>query len=131
MKYAKELKDKDGRRWNVRKSKGSVDNLNLLLEEGSDVSVAIIQSGVIKPEDSDKLIALGSLYVANLSGSSIAATKPLFIESLPPKKAVIATGGKAGACTTTSPRNMLTTSRRKVSRWRFRRRRAQSRTCNC
>jgi len=95
-KYAKELLDKDGLILEVRTSKGSVDNVNELLKEGSDVSVAIIQSGVIKPEDSDKLIALGSLYREPL-WVFYRGDKPLFIESLPPKKAVIATGGKAGA----------------------------------
>lgn len=59
--YAREL-SKDGLFVEVRETAGSLENLKLLREDGSGVSVAIVQSGVAGPEDAEKLLALGSLY---------------------------------------------------------------------
>jgi TRAP transporter TAXI family solute receptor len=60
-KYAEELKN-DKLAIEIRETAGSVENLRLLGEPGSDVSVAIVQSGVASPADLDRLYALGSLY---------------------------------------------------------------------
>ena len=46
----------------VQATKGSVENLSLLLDEDSDVSVALVQSGVADPATSSSLQALCSLY---------------------------------------------------------------------
>ena len=59
--YADLLK-KAGITLEVRTTKGSVENLSLLLDEGSDVSVALVQSGIADPAASSSLQALGSLY---------------------------------------------------------------------
>ena len=59
--YAEELQ-KDGLSVEVRATAGSVENLRLLGEEGSGVSVAIVQSGVAGPEEVEHFYALGSLY---------------------------------------------------------------------
>lgn len=61
QKYADELR-KQGLTLEVRETAGSVENLQLLEDEASGVSVAIVQSGVAGPEDHDRLQALGSLY---------------------------------------------------------------------
>ena len=61
QKYADELK-KEGLTLEVRETNGSVENLHLLEDDASGVSVAIVQSGVAGPEDREKLQALGSLY---------------------------------------------------------------------
>ena len=61
QKYAEELK-KEGLTLEVRETNGSVENLHLLEDGASGVSVAIVQSGVAGPEDREKLQALGSLY---------------------------------------------------------------------
>ena len=61
QKYAEELR-KQGVALEVRETAGSVENLHLLEDDASGVSVAIIQSGVAGPEDRDRLQALGSLY---------------------------------------------------------------------
>jgi TRAP transporter TAXI family solute receptor len=60
-KYAEELR-KDGLTLEVRETKGSVENLQLLMDEESGVDVALVQSGVAGPEDRERLRALGSLY---------------------------------------------------------------------
>jgi uncharacterized protein len=60
-KYAEELQ-KEGLTVEVRETAGSVENLRLLGEEGSGVSVAIVQSGVASPEEVPRFHALGSLY---------------------------------------------------------------------
>lgn len=59
--YAREL-SKDGLVVEVRETAGSLENLKLLREDDTGVSVAIVQSGVAVPEDIEKLLALGSLY---------------------------------------------------------------------
>ena len=61
QKYAEELQ-KEGLSVEVRETAGSVENLRLLGEEGSGVSVAIVQSGVAGPEEIGRFSALGSLY---------------------------------------------------------------------
>ena len=58
--YAKELK-KDGVTVEVRETAGSVENLRLL-DEDSDVSLAIVQSGVASGEQMQRFLVLGSLY---------------------------------------------------------------------
>jgi TRAP transporter TAXI family solute receptor len=60
-KYAEALK-KEGLTLEVRVTKGSVENLQLLRDDESGVQVAIVQSGVATPEDREHLQALGSLY---------------------------------------------------------------------
>ena len=59
--YAALLK-KAGITLEVRATKGSVENLSLLLDEDSDVSVALVQSGIADQAASSSLQALGSLY---------------------------------------------------------------------
>jgi TRAP transporter TAXI family solute receptor len=59
--YAEELQ-KEGIAVEVRETGGSGDNLKLLDDDGSGVSVAIVQSGVAGPDEGKKLQALGSLY---------------------------------------------------------------------
>ncbi|WP_435008986.1 TAXI family TRAP transporter solute-binding subunit [Tundrisphaera lichenicola] len=59
--YAEELK-KEGLSVEVRETAGSVENLRLLGEDDSGVSVAIVQSGLASTEDRGRLLALGSLY---------------------------------------------------------------------
>ena len=54
--------DKDKLTALVRETAGSVENLRLLGQEGSGVSVAIVQSGVAGPQDLKQFTALGSLY---------------------------------------------------------------------
>ena len=60
-KYAEELR-KEGLTVEVRETAGSVENLRLLGQDGSGVSVAIVQGGVAGPEDVKHFYALGSLY---------------------------------------------------------------------
>jgi TRAP transporter TAXI family solute receptor len=60
-KYAAALK-KEGLTLEVRETKGSVENLQLLRNNEEGVQVAIVQSGVATPEDREQLQALGSLY---------------------------------------------------------------------
>lgn len=59
--YANLLK-KEGITLELRATKGSVENLSLLQDENSDVSVALVQSGIADPVASNTLQALGSLY---------------------------------------------------------------------
>lgn len=59
--YAKLLK-RTGITLEVRATNGSVENLKLLQDAKSDVSVALVQSGIADPQKSDSLQALGSLY---------------------------------------------------------------------
>ena len=58
----KELLKKEGIALEVRATRGSVENLKLLNDEHSDVSVAFVQTGIVDPENSGSLQALGSLY---------------------------------------------------------------------
>jgi TRAP transporter TAXI family solute receptor len=91
-----ELLRKEGLTVEVRETKGSVENLQLLADPNSGVTTAIVQSGVAGPEDRERLLALGSLYREPLWVFYRGET-PLFVEKPPPKKVVIATGGKTGA----------------------------------
>lgn len=59
--YADILK-KDGITLELRSTKGSVENLSLLQDPNSDVSVALVQSGIADPKQSESLQALCSLY---------------------------------------------------------------------
>jgi TRAP transporter TAXI family solute receptor len=95
QKYAVEL-EKEGLTLEVRETKGSVENLQLLRDDSAEVAAAIVQSGVASPEDRDQLVALGSLYREPLWVFYRGET-PLYMEQLPPKKIVIATGGEKGA----------------------------------
>ena len=61
QRYADLLK-KAGITLEVRATKGSVENLSLLQDDNSDVSVALVQSGIADPAASSSLQALGSLY---------------------------------------------------------------------
>jgi TRAP transporter TAXI family solute receptor len=61
QKYAEELK-KEGITLEVRETAGSVENLHLLEDDNSGVTIAIVQSGVAGPEDRERFHALGSLY---------------------------------------------------------------------
>jgi uncharacterized protein len=60
-KYAEEL-EKEHLTVEVRETAGSVENLKLLEDQGSGVTLAIVQSGVAKPDELSHLYALGSLY---------------------------------------------------------------------
>jgi hypothetical protein len=57
-----EYLEKEGLKLEVRETQGSVENLRLLQDDDSGVSVAIVQSGLASPEDTRRLQALGSLY---------------------------------------------------------------------
>jgi TRAP-type uncharacterized transport system substrate-binding protein len=59
--YAKELA-KEGLILELRPTEGSVENLQLLRDDNSGVSVAIVQSGLVDEKDHARLLALGSLY---------------------------------------------------------------------
>jgi TRAP transporter TAXI family solute receptor len=59
--YAEELQ-KDGLIVEVRETAGSVENLRLLGQADSGVTLAIIQGGVASPADVGRFLALGSLY---------------------------------------------------------------------
>jgi len=59
--YAELLK-KEGITLEVRTTQGSVENLKLLLDEDSDVTIAFLQTGIADPANSDSLYALASLY---------------------------------------------------------------------
>lgn len=61
QKYAELLK-KEGINLEVRSTHGSVENLSLLMDEESDVSVAFVQTGIVDPNKAGDLHALGSLY---------------------------------------------------------------------
>ena len=61
LQYA-ELLRQDGITLEVRETRGSVENLQLLGDDASGVSVAILQSGVAEGEAAEKIAALGSLY---------------------------------------------------------------------
>ncbi len=59
--YAELLK-KEGIFLDVRTTEGSVENLRLLADERSDVSVGFVQTGIADPEKSGSLVSLASLY---------------------------------------------------------------------
>jgi TRAP transporter TAXI family solute receptor len=63
--YAARYREKlaaDGVQLELRNSAGSVENLKLLMDEGSGVSIAFVQGGVAKPGDDDELMSLAGLY---------------------------------------------------------------------
>jgi TRAP transporter TAXI family solute receptor len=60
-KYAEDLQ-KEGVTVEVRETAGSVENLRLLGQKDSGVTVAIVQGGVASPEEVHQFHALGSLY---------------------------------------------------------------------
>lgn len=57
-----DLLSKDGITVEVRATAGSVENLKLLSDESSPVTVALVQSGIADPAKSDSLQSLCSLY---------------------------------------------------------------------
>jgi len=59
--YAEELK-KEGLTLKVMPTKGSIENLQLLQDDGSGVEAALVQSGVANAAAAANLVALGSLY---------------------------------------------------------------------
>jgi TRAP transporter TAXI family solute receptor len=61
LQYAAILK-KDGLTLEVRATKGSIENLQLLSDPSSGVGVALVQSGLADAEAKNVLQALGSLY---------------------------------------------------------------------
>jgi TRAP transporter TAXI family solute receptor len=61
LEYAKKLQE-EGLAIDVRETAGSVENLHLLEQPGSGVSVAIVQSGVASAGDLLQFYSLGSLY---------------------------------------------------------------------
>ncbi len=58
----RELLKQDGIELEILTTKGSVENLGMLLDEHSDVSIAFVQTGIADPEQSQSLFALASLY---------------------------------------------------------------------
>src|SRR5437660_319424 len=54
QKYAAELK-KEGFTLEVKETKGSIENLQLLKDDASGVDVAIVQSGLAGPKDGEQL----------------------------------------------------------------------------
>ena len=61
QKYAEDLR-KEGLSVEVRETAGSVENLHLLAEKDSGVTVAIVQSGVASADELKHFDALGSMY---------------------------------------------------------------------
>jgi TRAP transporter TAXI family solute receptor len=61
QRYAELLK-KDGITLELRATNGSVENLSLLEDPNSDVSIALVQSGIADPQKAETLQALCSLY---------------------------------------------------------------------
>jgi len=63
--YAEILK-KQGFTVELRNSKGSVENLGLLMDDASGVTVALVQGGTATKQNSDKLCSIASLYLEPL-----------------------------------------------------------------
>ena len=61
QRYAELLKQ-DGVTLEVRATKGSVENVNLLRDEDSDIYVGMVQTGIADPAHCEKLLSLCSLY---------------------------------------------------------------------
>jgi hypothetical protein len=61
QKYAERLK-MQGLTLEVRETAGSVENLKLLEDDSSGVTLGVIQSGVAGPEERERCYALGSLF---------------------------------------------------------------------
>lgn len=59
--YAELLKG-EGIDLEIRETAGTVENLELLADEKSDVSLAFVQTGIAQPNKIDSLRALGSVY---------------------------------------------------------------------
>ena len=57
-----ELLKRDGINLVIRPTKGSVENLELLMNEDSGVNIAFVQTGIADPEKSESLQSLASLY---------------------------------------------------------------------
>ena len=57
-----DLLESEGITLDVRSTQGSVENLELLMDEESDVRVAFVQTGIADPASCESLEALGSLY---------------------------------------------------------------------
>jgi TRAP transporter TAXI family solute receptor len=57
-----DLLKKDGIELEILTSKGSVENLGMLQDNDSKVSIAFVQTGIVDPENSHSLFALASLY---------------------------------------------------------------------
>ncbi len=63
--YATRYRDKlaeDGVTIELRRSAGSVENLKLLMDERSGVSIAFVQGGIAKAGDDEDLMSLAGLY---------------------------------------------------------------------
>lgn len=58
----RQLMKEDGITIEVLETKGSVENLELLQDEESEVSIAFVQTGIADPEKSESLHSLASLY---------------------------------------------------------------------
>jgi TRAP transporter TAXI family solute receptor len=58
----REILARDGVEVRLRPSAGSVENLKLLMDEGSGVSIGFVQGGVAKAGDDDELMSLAGLY---------------------------------------------------------------------
>lgn len=59
----KEVLARDGIELEIRPTAGSIENLHLLHENGSDVSLAIVQGGTSTPQEEEDLSSLASLYL--------------------------------------------------------------------
>lgn len=57
-----EILKEDGVKLEIRSSKGPVENLRLLEDDASHVSVAFVQDGLGSPKDQPDIVSLGSLY---------------------------------------------------------------------
>ena len=79
--YAREL-SKDGLVVEVRETAGSMENLRLLCDDESGVSIAIVQSGLADAAHAERIHALGSLYreplwVFHRKGSEVSRLRDL------------------------------------------------------
>ncbi|MBL0121683.1 MAG: TAXI family TRAP transporter solute-binding subunit [Betaproteobacteria bacterium] len=60
-KYA-EIFKRDGVTLELKPTKGSVENLALLLDKNNDIEAALVQSGLAKEAEREELVSLGSLF---------------------------------------------------------------------
>ncbi len=58
----REILARDGVQLELRNAAGSVENLKLLMDERSGVSIGFVQGGIAKPGDDDELMSLAGLY---------------------------------------------------------------------
>ena len=63
--YAEVLR-RSGITLEVRATRGSVENLNLLHERGSGVDVALVQGGIARPADTEGLLSVGRMFAEPL-----------------------------------------------------------------